>query len=123
MKQPFALIIEDDDKLSKIFSLTLEATAYTTEIVRNGQAALGRLAEVVPDLVILDLHLPYVSGKEILQHIRADERLNDTRIILATADAFMADELQNAADLVLLKPISVPQLSDLADRLRPNAFK
>jgi CheY-like chemotaxis protein len=70
-------------------------------------------------VVVLDLHLPYLSGKELLYHIRADQRLGQTRVILATADSVLAESLQEEADLVLLKPISPSQLRDLAIRLRP----
>jgi CheY-like chemotaxis protein len=119
MEKPLALIIEDDQKLADIFSLSLQAAEFLTEIVANGQIALTRLAEIVPAVVVLDLHLPHVSGEKILQQIRGDKRLAQTRIMLATADALMAEELRGEADLVLLKPISPTQLRDLAARLRP----
>jgi CheY-like chemotaxis protein len=119
MEKPLALIIEDDQKLADIFSLSLQAAEFLTEIVANGQIALARLAEIVPAVVVLDLHLPHVSGEKILRQIRGDKRLAQTRIMLATADALMAEELRGEADLVLLKPISPTQLRDLAARLRP----
>lgn len=119
MNKPLALIIEDDQKLADIFSLSLQAAEFETEIAADGQTALSRLAEIIPAVVILDLHLPQVSGEKILKKIRADERLAQTRVMLATADAFMAEGLRADADLVLLKPISPTQLRDLAARLRP----
>ena len=120
MTLPFALIIEDDPKLAIIFSESLKLAEFQTEIIRDGQAALERLAETVPDVVVLDLHLPFVSGRSILQRIRADGRLNETRVMVVTADAALADTLQSEADLALLKPVSVKQLRDLAVRLRPE---
>jgi DNA-binding response OmpR family regulator len=119
MKNPFALIIEDDLNLATIFAEALRMAEFEIEIVRDGQAALTRLAEITPTVVILDLHLPYVSGQTILQQIRADERLAKTRVMLTTADASRAESLRGEADLVLLKPISFFQLRDLAKRLRP----
>ena len=119
MTQPTALIIEDDARLAKIFSFALQAAEFQTEIIQDGAIALTRLAEVVPHLVVLDLHLPHHSGQEILYHIRADARLDQTRVMLATADARLAENLREEADLVLLKPISPSQLRDLATRLRP----
>lgn len=119
MSDPLAMIIEDDESLADIFSLALRRAQFEVEIVRDGGKALARLAETLPAVVVLDLHLPHVSGEVILQQIRADERLANTRVILATADAFMAGELRDAADLVLLKPISPSQLRELASRLRP----
>lgn len=119
MDNPLALIIEDDPDLSTIFAGALQAAEFETEIVADGQLASVRLAETLPSVVILDLHLPHVSGRDILDQIRIDPRLQETRVMLATADAAMADMLRSEADLVLIKPISFSQLRDLARRLRP----
>ncbi len=119
MTSPLALIIEDDPKLATIFAQALKMAEFKTEIVSDGQAARERLKETVPSVVVLDLHLPHVSGKELLQDIRANEKLVNTRVMLATADPLMAETLRMDADLVLLKPISFSQLRDLAKRLRP----
>jgi CheY-like chemotaxis protein len=119
MTNPLALIIEDDEYQADIFSLALQAAEFESEVVNDGAVALTRLAAITPDLVILDLHLPSFSGRDILHQIRADKRLTETRVILATADAVMADLLRDESDLVLLKPISATQLRDLAIRLRP----
>lgn len=119
-KTPLALIIEDDPKLSMIFTETLKLADFETETVLDGQRALERLSALVPDVVVLDLHLPYVSGQDILQHIRADARLTHTRVMVVTADAALADSMEDEADLSLLKPVSIRQLRDLAVRLRPS---
>lgn len=119
MNNPFALIIEDDPKLAFIFAEALQMAEFETEIVQDGQAALERLAATTPAVVVLDLHLPHLSGSDILAHIRADQRLDQTRIMLATADASKAEQLRSDADIVLLKPISLHQMSTLAKRLRP----
>jgi two-component system cell cycle response regulator DivK len=120
MSDPLALIIEDDENQADIFSLALRRARFEVEIVQEGDKALTRLTEVVPAIVILDLHLPHVSGETILHQLRADQRLAQTRVILTTADAFLAGELREEADLVLLKPISPGQLRELASRLRPS---
>ena len=120
MTNPSALIIEDDPKLAVIFAGALQMADFEVEVVQDGQTALARLAAVVPAVVVLDLHLPGASGVDILAHIRADERLEETKVILATADAIRAEQLRNKADLVLLKPISIHQLSTLARRFRPT---
>jgi CheY-like chemotaxis protein len=118
MSKPLVFIIEDDKKLAEIFSLTLQAE-FQVEVAEDGETALAQLSTLTPALVVLDLHLPRVSGHTILAYIRADERLAHTRVMLATADVRLADELREEADLVLLKPISVNQLRELAMRLRP----
>jgi DNA-binding response OmpR family regulator len=65
MGKPFALIVEDDIELSDIFSVVLRASGMDTEIVRDGKQALGRINATMPDVVVLDMHLPNVSGLEI----------------------------------------------------------
>jgi len=120
MTQPLVLIIEDDPQLSQIFTVALE-TQFSIEAIIDGNTALGRLEEVVPDIVVLDLHLPGSSGADVLAKIRGDERLAKVKVILATADARQADLLTNEADIVLLKPVSPVQLRAMATRLHPGA--
>ena len=117
MNKPSALIIEDDLDLSEIFSVALHGGGFETRIARDGRTALQYLDADPPMIVILDLHLPQVDGTTILQHIRANEQFAKTSVILATADAQQADGLRGKADLVLLKPVSVDQLRELAKRL------
>ncbi len=120
MSKRQALIVEDNADLSIIFAEALQAAGFETNIVRDGANAMTRLKESRPDIIILDLHLPHVSGKEILKQIRADERLAEISVVIATADPQMADMLKGQSDLVLLKPISFTQLRDLAGRLAPT---
>lgn len=112
-----ALIIEDDEDLSEIFGQALSAADYEIEIIRDGAIAQDRLKEVFPAVVVLDMHLPHISGNFLLKQIRADERLAKTRVVVATADAQMGENLRGEADLVLIKPISFTQLRDLTFRL------
>lgn len=113
-----ALIIEDDEFLADIFSKALRAAEFQIETVYDGRTALNRLKEAAPAVIILDLHLPYVSGQEILRHIRTAPHLTNTRVMIATADHLTAENLRSQADLTLLKPVSFSQIRDLADRLK-----
>ena len=117
MNKPLALIVEDNEHLSYIFSKALADAQYDTEIVADGEAAMSSLSTNSPALVLLDLHLPDVSGTRILHQIRADKRLAKTRVLITSGDALMAETLRDEADLVLQKPISFVQLRDLARRL------
>ena len=112
-----ALIIEDNSELAIIFCQALQAAGFTTGIIQDGGQALPWLAITKPDVVVLDLHLPHVSGVEILRQIRADEKLAGIRVIVATADSRVTPALRDQADLVLIKPVSFRQLRDLAERL------
>lgn len=120
MSDNFALIIEDNSDLATIFAGALQAAGFDTDIVQDGKTALALLEELTPNVIVLDLHLPHVSGGTILEQIRADPRLSEVRVIVATADPRMADMLKEQSDLVLLKPISFNQLRDLATRLAPS---
>ncbi|MDJ0753360.1 MAG: response regulator [Ardenticatenaceae bacterium] len=116
-----ALIIEDEPHLAELFSRALGEVGYQTEVVADGLAAAQRIKEeTVPDLVILDLHLPTVSGDELLNQIKSNERYNDTKVILATADGLLGDRLRTQANLVMIKPIDIFQLQRLANRLKPS---
>jgi CheY-like chemotaxis protein len=115
---PLALIIEDDVKLATIFSRAINLAGYDVKVIKNGQEAIQTLVEIVPAIVILDLHLPGATGDKVLAHIRKDDRLQKTIVILATSDSLMADFLHDQCDYVLLKPVSFGQLQDLGTRLR-----
>jgi CheY-like chemotaxis protein len=122
-KKPLAYIIEDNEDTVTIFRGALELAGYDVEVAYDGAVAQKYLGENVPDLIILDLHIPNVSGDIVLQQIRSDDRLKDTRVFVATADANMAAQLRDQAELVLLKPIGFSQLKDLAKRFRPDYRK
>jgi DNA-binding response OmpR family regulator len=120
MAKPFVLIVEDDPKLNEIISIALQAD-FEFESCTDGDTALERLKNTVPQIVVLDLNLPGSSGKEILGYIRSDERFTKTRVILATADERQAETLTNDADIVLLKPVSPGLLKELALRMMRDA--
>ena len=115
-----AFIIEDDQDLSTIFADALESVGYQVEQIKDGLMAQQRLKEMVPYLILLDMHLPHISGADLLTGIKADERFNGTTVILTTADARMAEAYEPLADFVMVKPISFVQLRDLTSRLRPK---
>ncbi|NJN97938.1 MAG: response regulator, partial [Anaerolineales bacterium] len=89
-------------------------------IIQDGQVALQWLAATIPDVVILDLHLPSVSGAGVLKQIRADQRLTQTMVIIITADLYRAETLRDQADIILIKPISPIRLQDLITKLRTS---
>ena len=118
MENNLALIIEDDKNLGELFVKALRGAGFQAEHIMDGSSAIVRLSEMVPAIVVLDLNLPYVSGLGILAQIRADKRLTETRVIVATGDEQKADSpLRGLADVVLLKPVGYRQLRELATSL------
>ena len=114
MSTLFALVIEDNKDQADITAKALQAAGFTTKVILDGDDAVEQLNIVVPDLVVLDMHLPGVSGTGILLQIRADPRLAQTRVVIATVEPEMADLIRDKADVVLTKPIDFGQLYDLA---------
>lgn len=115
--RPFALIIEDEPELALIFSNALTVAGFETNIVTDGLIARQQLQTLTPDVVVLDLHLPGVMGSDLLAQIRADTRLQETKVIVATADSRLATQIKEDADLVLLKPIGFRELRDIVQQL------
>ena len=113
-----ALVIEDDQDLSEIFTKALEAAGFEVETIHDGEVARQRLASVVPNVIVLDMHLPHVDGATLLKQIHADQRLEKVRIIIATADNVQAEFYRNQATIVMIKPISFSQLRDISARLK-----
>jgi len=121
MTNPRALVVEDDKDISELYGRVLESLGFETEIIRRGETASARLTAVVPDVVLLDLHLPgHVSGTDILRQIRADKRMTQTRVIIITGHPELAEAIRDEADVVLNKPVDVEQLGDLISRLHPR---
>ena len=122
MPKPIALIVEDDVMLADIFSRALQAIEYETEIMRDGRVAVEWLQNNVPELLVLDLHLPFLTGDEILKQVNADSRFAETKIMIVTADALRASYLNGNITLTLIKPVDVNQLQKLAHRLKPKSI-
>ena len=117
MDDPIALIIEDHLEIAEMYAIALQMLKYQTEIVLYGQTALERLGGIVPDIVILDMNLPSVSGHYIYKQMRASARFDNTPIIISTANAVVADVLGNdltPSDRLLIKPISPRTLQEVA---------
>jgi DNA-binding response OmpR family regulator len=114
------VIIEDHKDLGFIFAEAAHQANLTTEIIADGQSALDYLAQETPQIIILDLHLPHVSGTSVLDYILTQERLHDTRVIIASADAQQVQHLRPHVDFALIKPVGFEQLRQLIERLNPQ---
>ena len=120
MVKPFALIIEDDRDIVALFRHVLDLAGYRTEIVLHGQVAVEHLAQSIPDIVLLDLGLPGVTGTEILQIMHDNERLKKVPVVVITANSHLIEKLPVTPQLVLIKPVNIEQLSNLIQRICPT---
>ncbi len=118
MEKPVALIIEDERDIAALFRHVLDIAGYHTEIVMDGREAVKRLELARPDIVLLDLNLPGVSGSKILTQMRADQRLSAVPVVVITGHSEVAVSLPVEPDLILFKPVNLDQLSNLVQRLR-----
>jgi diguanylate cyclase (GGDEF)-like protein len=117
----FALIIEDDQDTALLFSHILEFIGFHTEIEIDPDRVFHHLDRTIPEIVLLDIMLGQnVSGTNILDFIKRQDRLNNCRVIVITGYPDLAETIKDKADLVLLKPISASQLSTMILRLVPN---
>jgi len=116
--KPFALIVEDDRDIVALFRHVLDVAGYHTEISMNGLEAMERIESAEPDIVLLDLQLPGLSGIEILKRMREDERMKVIPVVVITAYAYYLNGLPQEPDMVLLKPVDLGQLSSLVQRLK-----
>ncbi|MFK7803429.1 MAG: response regulator [Anaerolineae bacterium] len=118
IKQSKALVIEDNVDLANVFSIALSEAGFDIEMIHDGSLALSHLAVFTPNIIVLDLHLPHISGEEILNYILGEDRFASTRLIIASADHRLATSLQQDNIIVLIKPVSFKQLRELSTRLK-----
>ena len=104
------LIVEDNELNMKLFNDLLEANGYTTIQTRSGVEAVDLAKTHHPNLILMDIQLPEVSGLEVIRWIKDDESLRHIPIIAITAFAMKGDEekiRQGGCEAYLSKPISV----------------
>lgn len=104
------LIVEDNDLNMKLFHDLLEAHGYNTIQTKDGMEALRLAREHSPDLILMDIQLPEVSGLEVTKWIKEDETLKSIPVIAVTAFAMKGDEekiREGGCEAYIAKPISV----------------
>jgi two-component system, cell cycle response regulator DivK len=113
------LIVEDNDLNMKLFHDLLEAHGYDTLQTKDGMEAL-RLARLHrPDLILMDIQLPEVSGLEVTKWIKEDDELRTIPIIAVTAFAMKGDEekiREGGCEAYIAKPISVVSFLQTVER-------
>lgn len=109
------LIVEDNELNLKLFQDLLEAHGFETLQTKDGRQALELTREHKPDLIIMDIQLPEVSGLEVTSWIKNDDSIKHIPIIAVTAFAMKGDEekmREGGCEAYIAKPISVTQFID-----------
>ena len=104
------LVVEDNELNLKLFCDLLRAHGYQAEPVRDGREAVERARAFEPDLIVMDIQMPHVSGLELIEQLKGDEALRAIPIMAVTAYAAKGDEerIRDAgAEGYVSKPISV----------------
>lgn len=104
------LIVEDNELNMKLFHDLLDAHGYDTLQTRNGMEALELAREHKPDLILMDIQLPEVSGLEVTKWLKDDDELRAIPVIAVTAFAMKGDEeriREGGCEAYISKPISV----------------
>ena len=113
------LIVEDNELNMKLFRDLLEAHGYQTIESRDGVEALKVARDERPDLILMDIQLPEVSGLEVAKWIKEDESLKSIPIIAVTAFAMKGDEekiREGGCEGYLAKPISLTSFLETVER-------
>ena len=114
------LVVEDEDNIAFALDYVMMREGYKNDRISNGGEALSRIRETRPDLVLLDVMLPDVSGYEICQDVRLDPTLSDVKILMMTARGSAIERrkgLALGADGFISKPFELSELRQEVRRL------
>ena len=110
------LVVEDNDLNMKLFCDLLQAHGFETMQTRDGRRVLDMVREQRPDLILMDIQLPDVSGLQVTEWLKADEELKSIPVVAVTAFAMKGDEERIRAggcEAYIAKPISVAKFIDV----------
>ncbi|MDQ0346201.1 MULTISPECIES: response regulator [Ancylobacter] len=116
------LIVEDNELNMKLFNDLLEAHGYITVGTRNGIEAMDLARKHRPDLILMDIQLPEVSGLDVTRALKADPELKAIPVIAVTAFAMKGDEeriREGGCEAYLSKPISVAKFLETVRQFAP----
>lgn len=105
--------VEDDDNIANIIKLTLQKQGYDVFVFSNGKSFFEAFENKKPDLVLLDMMLPDISGSEIIKKIRNNTINDDVRIIVISAKSMIVDKVEGldlGADDYISKPFDLLEL-------------
>ena len=114
MSKKRILIVEDERDMADLLAMRLRKEHYEVDLAHNGQVALEKVRAAAPDLLLLDIMLPGLSGTEVLREIRNDPRVSETPVVMLTAKSEESDVvvgLHLGADDYITKPFSMSILA------------
>jgi two-component system chemotaxis response regulator CheY len=122
MGKSLVLIIEDQPTLGVLYEDALRLVGYDVKIMRDGLAAINYIEMGnVPTFIILDINLPRMSGRDVLQHIRKQPEYASVPVLVITANTVMAERVKKELteyDRLLMKPVHMRDLQAFAKQIR-----
>jgi CheY-like chemotaxis protein len=118
---PYILIVDDDADFREGLRAALEMKGYLVEEAANGKEALDRILEKAPLLVLLDLQMPVLNGRELLQRLRAEPDTKEIPVVILSGFGFEWEAELMGAQGYIGKPFEPQELErTIADLLRPR---
>ena len=114
------LVVEDNELNLKLFCDLLRAYGFEIEGVRDAREAITRATLFAPDIIVMDIQMPHISGLELIEAIRRDVVLRRTPVMAVTAYAGKGDEdriRQAGADAYVSKPIALMRFVEVINEL------
>lgn len=114
------LVVEDNDLNRKLFCDLLKANGFEVEPVADGREAIEKARLFVPNLVVMDIQLPNVSGLSLIEQIKHDDELRSIPVLAVTAYAGKGDEeriREAGAEGYLAKPVSIAPFMQAVNKL------
>ncbi len=114
------LVVEDNDASMMLFDDLLEADGYNVLQAKDGMEGWRMAREHRPDLILMDIQLPEVSGLDVIKWLKDDESLKSIPVIAITAFATDGHEekiWEGGCDAYIVKPISIPNFLQTVERL------
>ena len=123
--KPKVLVIEDDEYSRDALAHLLAAEDYEAQSASDGETGLAKAHEMHPDVIVLDLNLPGIDGKQVIRMIRQDGPLRDVPILIVTGDEDRAAQsaVELGADGYLTKPVEFDDLIGAIDGLKTGAHR
>jgi len=120
--QKTVMIIEDEPDAAEMFGEMVRVNGFRVVKLLSSSAAIGMLAEEKPDVVVLDIMMPDISGLDILRHIRGNPELASIPVIIVSAKSMPSDiktGLEAGASTYLTKPVGFLDLKQAIEQVLP----